>query len=142
MRKININKNHCSKTLHLLVEINNNLIEGLVDTSISMLVMSTTIVREFGMMHLVSNFESYKTTSKVVTQALSRIFELLVIIGDVQCFMTFMIMDTNSYDLLVGLDFLIKIGVIVGMEKGLIQVRQGPRNNVQILPLNMVICCN
>jgi len=34
-----------------------------------------------------------------------------------------MIMDINNYDLLVGLDFLIKIGVIVAMEKGLIQVR-------------------
>ncbi len=53
-----------------------------------------------------------------------------------------MIMDINSYDLLVGLDFLIKIGVIVGMEKGLIQVKQGLGNNVQILPLNMLICYN
>ncbi len=142
LHKIIINKNHCHKTLHLLVEINNNLIEGLVDTSISMLVMSTTVVCKFGMMHLAFGFESYKTTFKVVTQAFSKISKLLVKIGDVQCFMTFMTMDTNNYDLLVGLDFLIKIGVIVGMEKGLIQVRQGPRNNVQILPLNMVICYN
>jgi hypothetical protein len=28
--RICINKSHCSKTLHLLVEINNNLVEGLV----------------------------------------------------------------------------------------------------------------
>ncbi len=117
LRKISINKNHCSKTLHLLVEISNNLVKGLVDTSISMLVMSTTIVHKFGMMHLMFSFESYKTTSRVVTQAFSKIFELLVKIGDVQCFMTFMIMDTNSYDLLVGLDFLIKIGVIVDGER-------------------------
>jgi hypothetical protein len=83
LHKISINKNHCSKTLHLLVEINNNLVEGLVDTSISKLVMSTTVVHEFGMMHLVSGFESYETTSRVVTQTLSRIFELLFRIGDV-----------------------------------------------------------
>jgi len=81
--KININKNHCSKTLRLLVKISNNLVEGLVDTSISMLIMSTTVVHEFGMMHLMYSFESYKTTSRVVTQALSRNSELLVKIGDV-----------------------------------------------------------
>ncbi len=49
--------------------------------------------------------------------------------------MTFMIMDTNNYDLLVGLDFLIKIGAIVDLEKNLIQIKQGLNNNVQILAL-------
>ncbi len=52
--------------------------------------------------------------------------------------MTFMIVDTNNYDLLLGLDFLIKIGVVVDVEKWLIQIRQGRRNNVQIISLNMV----
>jgi len=74
----------------------------------------------------------------VVTQALGKIFKLLVSVGDVQCFMTFMIMDINNYDLLVVLNFLIKISVVVDVEKGLIQVKQGLGNNVQILPLNMV----
>jgi hypothetical protein len=32
MHKICMNKNHCSKTLHLLVEVNNHLVEGLIDT--------------------------------------------------------------------------------------------------------------
>jgi len=32
LRKICINKTHRSKTLHLLVEINNYIVEGLVDT--------------------------------------------------------------------------------------------------------------
>jgi hypothetical protein len=32
IRRISINKNHCNKTLHFLVEISNNLIKGLVDT--------------------------------------------------------------------------------------------------------------
>jgi hypothetical protein len=49
-----------------------------------------------------------------------------------------MIVDTNNYDLLLGLDFLIKIGVVVDVEKWLIQIRQGRRNNVQIISLNMV----
>jgi hypothetical protein len=36
------------------------------------------------------------------------------------------------------LDFLIKIGAIIGVEKGTIQVRQGHGNNLHVLPLNMV----
>jgi len=52
--------------------------------------------------------------------------------------MTCTIVDTNYYDPLFGLDFLIKIGVVVDVEKGTIQVRHKPRNNIQILPLNMV----
>ncbi len=52
--------------------------------------------------------------------------------------MTFMVVDTDSYDVLLGLDFLIKIGAIVDVERGLIQVRHGPGANVEILPLTMV----
>jgi hypothetical protein len=47
-----------------------------------------------------------------------------------------MIMHTNSYDLLLGLNFLIKIKVEMYVEKGTIQMRQGLGNNFQILPLN------
>jgi hypothetical protein len=36
------------------------------------------------------------------------------------------------------LDFLIKIGAIVDVEQGLIQVKHGPRANVEALPLSMV----
>lgn len=59
-------------------------------------------------------------------------------VGEVQCPMTFMVIYTNSYDLLLRLDFLIKIRAIVDVEKGIIQVRQGFRNNIEVLPLNMV----
>jgi hypothetical protein len=52
--------------------------------------------------------------------------------------MTFMVVDTNSYDVLLGLDFLIKIGAIIDVERGLIQVRHGPGTNVEVLPLTMV----
>jgi hypothetical protein len=48
-----------------------------------------------------------------------------------------LIIDTNNDDLMLGLDFFIKIKVIIDVKKGTIQVRQGPRNNIQILPLNM-----
>jgi hypothetical protein len=41
-------------------------------------------------------------------------------VGGVQCIMTFMVIDTDSYNVLLGLDFLIKIGAIVDVEQGLI----------------------
>ncbi len=67
LQRICINKTHRSKTLHLTVEINGYLIEGLVDTGASMSVMAAAVVRELGMMHLISGSETYKITSGVVT---------------------------------------------------------------------------
>ncbi len=67
LRRICINKNHRSKTLHLLVEVNNYVVEGLVDTGASMIVMAAAVVRELGMMHLVTGSETYKTASGVIT---------------------------------------------------------------------------
>jgi hypothetical protein len=52
--------------------------------------------------------------------------------------MTFMVVDIDSYDVLLGLDFLMKIGAIVDVEHGLIQVRRGPGTNVEVLPLTVV----
>jgi hypothetical protein len=49
-----------------------------------------------------------------------------------------MIINTAIYDLLLGLDFFIKIRHVVNVEKEKIQVRRGVGNNIQILPLNMV----
>ncbi len=138
LRKIYINKTHRSKMLHLLVEINHYVVEGLVDTGVSMSVMAAAVVRELGMMHLVARSETYKTVSGVVTQALSRIDEVLVKVGGVQCAMTFMVVDTDNYDVLLGLDFLMKIGGVVDVERGLIQIRHGPGTNVEVLPLTMV----
>jgi len=138
LRRICINKTHRSKTLHLSVEVNGYLVEGLVDTGASMSVMAAAVVRELGLMHLVSGSETYKTASGVVTQALGRIDEVPVKVGGVLCTMTFMAVDTNSYDVLLGLDLLIKIGAIVDVERRLIQVRHGPRTKVEVLPLTVV----
>jgi hypothetical protein len=124
--------------MHLSVEMNGYLIKGLVDTGASMSVMAAVVVREMGMMHLVSGSETYKIASGIVTQAMGRIDEVSVKIGGVQCLMTFMVVDTNSYDVLLGLDFLIKVGAIVDVERGLIQVRHGPGADVEVLPLTMV----
>jgi len=137
-RHLSINKTHRSKTIHLSVEINHYLIEGLVDTRASMFVMAASVVRELGLMHLVSGSETYKTASGAVTQALGRIEEVPIKVGGVQCSMTFMIVDTDSYDILLGLDMLIKIGAILDVEQALIQVRCGLGTDVEVLPLTMV----
>jgi predicted aspartyl protease len=140
IRRICVNKTNRSKTLLLHVEINRYVIEGLVDTGASMSVMAAAVVREMGMIYLVAGSETYKTASGVVTQALGRIDEVSVGVGvgGVQCTMTFMVVDTDSYNVLLGLDFLMKIGAIVDVERGLIQVRRGPGTNVEVLPLTVV----
>jgi len=138
IRRICVNKTNRSKTFHLPVEINRCVIEGLVDTWASIFVMAAAVVGELGMMHLIVGFETYKTASGVVTQALGRIDEVPVVVGGVQCTMTLMVVDTDSYDVLLGLDFLMKIGAIVDVERGLIQVRKGRGADVEVLPLTMV----
>ncbi len=138
LRRICVSKTHRSKTLHLPVEISKCIVEGLVDTGASMFVLAAAVVRELGMMHLVTGNESYKTASGVVTWALGHIDELQVRIGGVQCTMTFMVVDTDGYDVLLGLDFLMKIGAVLDVERSLIQVRHGPGTDVEVLPLTMV----
>ncbi|CAM6003706.1 unnamed protein product [Sphagnum balticum] len=81
IRRLSINKTHRSKTLHLSVEVNNYLVEGLVDTGASMSVMAATVVRELGLMHLVSGSETYKTASGALKQALGRIDEVPIKVG-------------------------------------------------------------
>jgi hypothetical protein len=114
------------------------MIEGLVDTRAFMLVMATNVIRELGIMHLVVGHETYKMASSIMMQALGRITELLVKVGGIMCQMIFLVGDTNNYDLLLGLDFLIKIGVVVNVEKGVIQVHNGLGMEVEVLPLNVI----
>jgi predicted aspartyl protease len=85
IRQVCINKtNHC-KTFHLVVQINRTLIESLVDNGASMLIMAPSVVRELGIMHVVSSHEMYKTTSRTITQALGKIIDVLVTISNVVC---------------------------------------------------------
>jgi hypothetical protein len=100
--------------------------------------MVVAVVRELGMIHLIVRSETCKTALGVVTQALGRIDEVPVQVGGVQCTMTFMVVDIDSYNVLLRLDFLMKIEAIVDVERGLIQVRRGPGTNVEVLPLTMV----
>jgi hypothetical protein len=52
--------------------------------------------------------------------------------------MIFLVVDTYNYELFLGLDFLIKIGVVVNVEKGIIDVRNEPKMEVEVLSLNVV----
>jgi predicted aspartyl protease len=88
--------------MHLPIEINNGVIEGLVDTSASMSVMAASILQELGIMHLVSGHETYKTTSGTITIALGRLDDILVRVSNVVCNMVFLMVDTNTYNLLLG----------------------------------------
>jgi hypothetical protein len=40
--------------MHLLVKLNNHIIQGLVDTGASTLIIAINVVRELGIMHLVA----------------------------------------------------------------------------------------
>lgn len=51
---------------------------------------------------------------------MGRIVEVLVNVTKVLCKMDFMVVDTNGYDVLLGLDCLIKSGAIVDVEHNLI----------------------
>jgi hypothetical protein len=92
--------------------------------------MFINVVRELGIIHLVFRVKAYKITFGVVTQAFGRIIDFPVRVVDVQHLMMFMIIDIDNYDLLLSLDFLMKIGAMVDVEKGLIHIRQTPRNNI------------
>jgi hypothetical protein len=121
IHNICINKSHRNRILHLLVSVGNNLIEGLIDTRASMSIMLVTIVHELGIMHLVIGMESYKIALGIITQALGKINKIIEKVGEVQCLLTFVVVDIDSYNLLFKLDFLIKNGAIVDVEKGTIQ---------------------
>ncbi len=94
--------------------------ESLVDTRASMFVLATTMVKELGIMHLIVGYEFYKIALSVVMHVLGRIEGLPVQIGKTKCNIVFMVVDTNNYDVLLGLYFLIKIGIVVDVERGLI----------------------
>ncbi len=138
VKRISVNKTYRGKTMHLLVEINNGVIEGLVDIGVSMSVMVVSIIRKLGIMHLVSGDETYKTTSGTITIVLGRLDDTPVHVGNVVCNIVFLVVDIDTCDLLLSLNFFMKIGVVVNVEKGTIQVRHGPRADVEMLPLNVV----
>ncbi len=69
---------------------------------------------------------------------MNRVENLRVKVGGTKCFMTFMVLDTNGYNLLMGLDFFMKIGDVVDVGKGLTQIKNGLGIDVQVLPRNTI----
>jgi hypothetical protein len=49
-----------------------------------------------------------------------------------------MVLDIDGYNLLMGLDCLMKIGDVVDVEKGFIQIRNNPKLDVQVLLPNTI----
>jgi len=52
--------------------------------------------------------------------------------------MIFLVVDIDNFDLLFGLNFLIKIGVFIDVEKGIIHVHNGLGMEMEVLSLNVV----
>ncbi len=76
--------------------------------------------------------------ASTIIRALGKIIDLHVKVGNIQCNMVFLIVDTYNYVILLGLDFLMKIKTIVDVEKGVIEVRNFPGMAVELFPLTMV----
>jgi hypothetical protein len=69
---------------------------------------------------------------------MSRVENLLVRVGGTKCFMTFMVLNIDGYNLLMGLNFLLKIGAVMDVERGLIQITNNPGLDVQVLSPNTI----
>ncbi len=87
---------------------------------------------------MVSRHETYKIASSIITQALGRITNIPVTLGNVVYQMVFLVVDIDTYDLLLRLDFLMKIRAVIDVEKGVIQVRNGLGVVIEVLPPNVV----
>jgi hypothetical protein len=51
------------------------VVEGLIDIGASMSTMVSIVIKELGIMHLVTGFEAYKTVFGVVTQVIERKYQ-------------------------------------------------------------------
>ncbi len=89
-------------------------------------------------MHMVSSHETYKIVSCTIIQTLGNIIYIPITIGKVVCQMIFFVVDTDNYDVLLRLDFLMKIGAVVDVEKGVIHVRNKHGVAIEVLPFNVV----
>ncbi len=114
----------------------------LVNIRATILVISRSTIQELGLVHLVVGLESYKTILQIVMQATGRLENLLVKVGGIKCFTTYMVVDMHSYKILMGLSFLVKIGVIMDVKRGLIQVINDIGLDIQVLPLNTINMIN
>ncbi len=108
-----------------VVEIGEYQVDILVDNGMSMSIILVRMVHTFGLIHLVVETKNYKMTLGTMMNAMG-INENLFTKGpgEITCFITMMVMDKNSYHLPMGLDFLMKIGVVIDMEKEVVYERE------------------
>jgi hypothetical protein len=66
------------------------------------------------------------------------IIDFPVKVGNIQCNMVFLIVHTYNYDILLGLNFFMKIETIVDVEKGVIKVQNGLGMAMELFPLIVV----
>jgi hypothetical protein len=75
-------------------------------------------------------------------QAMGMVENLLVKVGGIKCFTTYMVVNMHNYNILMGLSFLVKIGFIMHVKRGLIQLINGIGLDIQVLPLNTINMMN
>jgi hypothetical protein len=97
-------------------EVNNSILEGLVVTRASILAIVANVMKELGIMHLVMILRSYKNAIRIMIHAMGTINELSIHVGKVLCKINFMVVNLDGYDVVLRLDFLIKIGAVVDIE--------------------------
>ena len=126
------------KSLLLTVGISGTYVNGQMDTGASMSIMSEDTARELGLLKEVIGEESYRTASGAVEKALGRLEQVPVMVADVRILQDFMMIRTTSYKMLLGIDFLFKVGAVLDFEQALIQIRKGPGTNMQVLKLHEI----
>jgi hypothetical protein len=94
--KLCIHKTNNGKMMHLSMEVHNHVVEGLVDSGVSMLVITTYVVNELGLMHQVIINEKYKIIFGIFIQAMGRLENLSMKIGDIDCKIIFNVVDINN----------------------------------------------
>jgi hypothetical protein len=96
--------------------MNNHIIEGLVDIEFLMSNITVNMIKKLGIMQLVVLLKSYKLTSNAMIQVMSKINKLLVYVDEVVQKMEFTMVDTDNFNVLLALDFIIKIKIIINVQ--------------------------
>ena len=118
------------KSLLLTINILGTCVNAQMDTGALMSIMSEDTARELDLLKDVLEEESYHIASGAVEKALGRLEQVLVMIVNVRILQDFMVIHTMSYKMLLGIDFLFKVGAVLDFEQALIQIRKGPVSNM------------
>jgi hypothetical protein len=87
------------------MEIWNVMIKRLVDIGAPMFVMAMCVVKELGIMQLISKTNNYKIAFGTITITLGRIINLPMKVGNFNYNMVLLIVNINTYDIILDLYF-------------------------------------